>query len=165
MAAAARAPELAPAAPPPPPSASPESKSFKDKLAAEATSMAASGIGDFKFIEPVGKGCNGVAFLVEHTREDNPFRLSKRYVIKVMMNMYELTTRGLRSKYEKEFSTFIELDPACKALRDRGDRDGLATFHKSFTSYVPEDMQALLLAHYGQEFINLNFKPNDGACN
>ncbi len=125
--------------------------------------MELSDIGDFKFIEPVGKGCNGVAFLVEHTREDNPFRLSKRYVIKVMMNMYGLTTRGLRSSYEKEFSTFLELDPACKVLRDRGDRDGLVTFHKSFTSRVPEDMHALLLAHYGQDFINLNFKPNDGV--
>ena len=156
--AAARAPALAP------PRADPESTSFKDKLAAEAASMELSGIGDFKFIEAVGKGCNGVAFLVEHTREDNPFRLSKRYVIKVMMNMHGLTTRGLRSSYEKEFSTFLELNPACKALRDRGDRDGLVTFHKSFTSRVPEDMHALLLAHYGQDFINLNFRPNDGAC-
>jgi hypothetical protein len=140
-----------------------ENVPYQDKLAAETASMATSAVDDFRFVEIAGKGCNGVAFLVEHTREDNPFRLSKRYVIKAMMNIHGLTARGLRSNYEKEFSTFVELGPACKSLRDCGGRDGLVTFHKSFTGRVPADMHALLLAHYGQEFINVNFNPNDGA--
>ena len=138
--------------------------SFCDKLRAEEAALACSKIDEFEFLSIAGMGCNGVAFNVQHTNPDNPFAETKTYVIKTMMNYGGLTTRGLRSKYQKEFDHFIKLAATRKAMQAQGKRDGLVQFYNSFTGYAPDDMMELIIRKCGREFANDSFPVDKGMC-
>jgi hypothetical protein len=88
--------------------------------------------------------------------------LLQTYVLKVMMNIHGQLSARLNEKCKREFITFTELEPARKALRAVGKRDGLAQFYQSFTSKVPATLIAMVAAKFGEEFARLNFPPASG---
>ena len=136
---------------------------YNDKLLAEEAELGRSTIRDFEFISIAGKGCNGIAFIVRHRSPANPFAKTKTYVIKAMMNFGGLTSRGLRSSYQKEFDRFIELHDTRKQMQAAGKRDGLVQYYHAFSGKVPADMKRLVEEAYGAEFASFNFPADDGT--